>query len=183
MLLVQVRFGFIDLKFNCRYSFRPEKKRRNCWFCWWSILLLLCVYQRQRHPDMEKCILTFVRGSGSVWVHLSTILRVQVWFRFTEVKFCWFRFGSGSPKWNGSFGFTVRVQVRFDTLIQVLFTPLITSHPRSLAKTVCSWLFTNHNNSRHHKCWTLWQWLKWKFCSHCYVPRNNIIGGHKSINR
>ena len=63
-----------------------------------------------------KYILTFVRGLGSVRVHLSTILRVQVWFRFTEVKFCWFRFGSGSPKWNGSFGFTVRVQVRFDTL-------------------------------------------------------------------
>ena len=73
----------------------------------------MCVYLRQRHPDMEKYILTFVRGSGSVQVHLSTILKVQVWFRFTEVKFCWFRFGSGSPKWNGSFGFTVRVQVRF----------------------------------------------------------------------
>ena len=27
ILLVQVRFGFIDLKFNCRYSFRPEKKK------------------------------------------------------------------------------------------------------------------------------------------------------------
>ena len=26
ILLVQVRFGFIDLKFNCRYSFRSEKK-------------------------------------------------------------------------------------------------------------------------------------------------------------
>ena len=43
---------------------------------------------------MEKYILTFVRGSGSVWVHLSTILRVQVWFRFTEVKFS----GSGSVR-------------------------------------------------------------------------------------
>ena len=116
MLLVQVRFGFIDLKFNCRYSFRPKKKRRNCWFCWWSPLLLLCVYQRQQHPDMEKYILTFVRGSGSVWVYLSTVFRVQVWFRFTEVKFCWFKFGSSSPKWNGLFGFTVRVQVWFDTL-------------------------------------------------------------------
>ena len=116
ILLVQVRFEFMDLKFNCRYSLRPEKKRRNCWSCWWSPLLLLCVYQRQRHPDMEKYILTFVSGSGSVWVHLSTIPRVQVWFRFTEVKFFWFRFGSGSPKWSGSFGFTVRVQVRFDTL-------------------------------------------------------------------
>ena len=75
------------------------------------------LYQRQRHPDMEKHILTFVRGSGSVRVHLSTILRVQVWFRFTKVKFCWFRFGLGAPKWNGLFGFTVRVQVRFDTLV------------------------------------------------------------------
>ena len=28
ILLVQVRFGFIDLKFNCRYSFRPEKKEK-----------------------------------------------------------------------------------------------------------------------------------------------------------
>ena len=65
---------------------------------------------------MENYILTFVRGSGSVWVHLSTNLRIQVWFRFTEVKYYWFRLGSGSPKWNGSFGFTVRVQVRFDTL-------------------------------------------------------------------
>ena len=23
-----VRFGFIDLKFNCRYSFRPEKEEK-----------------------------------------------------------------------------------------------------------------------------------------------------------
>ena len=67
---------------------------------------------------MEKYILTFVRGSGSVWVHLSTILKVQVWFRFTEVKFCWFRFGLGSPKQNGSLGFTVRAQVWFDTLLK-----------------------------------------------------------------
>ena len=27
ILLVQVRFGFIDLKFNCRYSFCPEKNK------------------------------------------------------------------------------------------------------------------------------------------------------------
>ena len=26
ILLIQVRFGSIDLKFNCRYSFRPGKK-------------------------------------------------------------------------------------------------------------------------------------------------------------
>ena len=114
----------------------PEKKRKNCWSCWWSPLLLLCVYQRQRHPDMEKYILTFVRGSGSVWVHLSTILRVQVRFRFTEVKFCWFRFGSGSPKWNGSFGFTVRVQVRFDTL--PLRLQLIICHKKELLSSLSS---------------------------------------------
>ena len=95
----------------------------------WSPLLLLCVYQRQRHPDMEKYILTIVRGSGSVWVHLSTILRVQVWFRFTEVKFCWFRFGLGSPKWNGSFGLTVRV--RFDTLIHLCIIICILSFVQS----------------------------------------------------
>ena len=45
-------------------------------------------------------------GSGSglapaqnileVQVHLSTIFEVQVWFRFTQVKYYWFRFGSGS---------------------------------------------------------------------------------------
>ena len=128
ILLVQVRFGFIDLKFNCRYSFRPEKNQFSM-LTWIEkkkekllILLMITTALIVRVPAPEASgygnnILTFVRGSGSVWVHLSTILRVQVWFRFTEVKFCWFRFGSGSPKWNGSFGFTVRVQVRFDTLI------------------------------------------------------------------
>ena len=80
---------------------------------------------------MEKYILTFVRGSGSVWVHLSTILRVQVWFRFTEVIFCRFRFGSGSPKRNGSFGFTVRVQVRFDTLGRTDIRELISQRARA----------------------------------------------------
>ena len=39
-------------------------------------------------------IYSYFRGSGSVWVHLSTILRVQVWFRFTEVNFV----GSGSVR-------------------------------------------------------------------------------------
>ena len=62
-----------------------------------------------------------------------------------------------------------------DYNIRVLFTPLITSHPRSLAKTVCSWLFTNHDNLKQYKRWKLWQWLKWKYCQHCYVPKNNII--------
>ena len=31
-----------------------------------------------------------------VRVHLSTIFEVQVWFRFTQVKYYWCRFGSGS---------------------------------------------------------------------------------------
>ena len=91
-------FGFIDLKFNCSYSFRPEKKGEiadpvddhHCSYCACTSASGIWIW--------KKYILTFVKGSGSVWVHLSTILRVQVWFRFTEVKFCWFRFGSGSPK-------------------------------------------------------------------------------------
>ena len=55
---------------------------------------------------MEKYILTFVRGSGSVWVHLSTILRVQVHcskilllqvrFGFTKMKRFIRVYGSGS---------------------------------------------------------------------------------------
>ena len=36
ILLVQVRFGFIDLKFNCRYSFRPEKKKGEIVYQRWS---------------------------------------------------------------------------------------------------------------------------------------------------
>ena len=97
ILLVQVRLGFIDLKFNCRYSFHPEKKERLLILLMFTTALTVRV-PASRHPDMEKYVLTFVWGSGSLWVHLSTILRVQVWFRFTEVKFCRFRFGSGSPK-------------------------------------------------------------------------------------
>ena len=131
ILLVQVRFGFIDLKFNCCYSFRPEKKKEivdpvevhHCSYCACTSVSGIRIW--------KKYILSFVRGSGSVRVHLSTILRVQVWFGFTEVKFWWFRFGSGSPKRNGSFGFTVRVQVRFDTLLK---NALIT------LRNILSWL-------------------------------------------
>ena len=89
-------FEFIYLKFNCRYSFRPEKKGEiadpvddlYCSYCACTSASGIQIWKN----------ITFVRGSGSVWVHLSTILRVQAWFRFTEVKVCWFRFGSGSPK-------------------------------------------------------------------------------------
>ena len=100
ILLVQVRFGFIDLKFNCRCSFRPEKKIGKIadpvddHHCSYSA----CTSASGIRYVIEKYILSFVKGSGLVLVHLSTILRVQRWFRFTEVKFCWFRFGSGSPK-------------------------------------------------------------------------------------
>ena len=35
-MCLQVRFGFIDLKFYCRYSFRPEKKKE-------KLLILLMI--------------------------------------------------------------------------------------------------------------------------------------------
>ena len=57
---------------------------------------LIVRVQAQRHPDMEKYILTFIRGLGSVWVHLSTILRVQVRFGFTKMKRFIRVYGSGS---------------------------------------------------------------------------------------
>ena len=67
ILLVQVRFGFIDLKFNCRYSFRPEKEKKkeiaDPVDDHQSPRLLLCVYQPQRHSDMEKYIFRFGLGS------------------------------------------------------------------------------------------------------------------------
>ena len=84
-------------------------------------LLLIALIWFCKSTSLPKLILlTFVRGSGSVWVHLSTMFKVQVRFRFTEVKFCWFRFGLGSPKQNGSIEFMVRVQVWFDTLLKML---------------------------------------------------------------
>ena len=35
-------------------------------------------------------------GSGSGLAPAQNILAVQVWFRFTQVKYYWFKFGSGS---------------------------------------------------------------------------------------
>ena len=96
ILLVQVRFGFIDLKFNCRYSFCPEKKKEKLLILLMIATALIVRVQRQRHSDMDEYILTFVRGSGSGWVHLSTILMVQVWFRFTKMKRFIRVYGSGS---------------------------------------------------------------------------------------
>jgi len=36
----------------------------------------------------------YFSGLGLAQVHLSTIFEVKVWFRFTQVIFYWFRFGS-----------------------------------------------------------------------------------------
>ena len=54
-------------------------------------------------------------GSGSVQVHRFEILKVRVRFRFNDLKFKRFRFGSGSPKKSGFYRFAV--QVRFDFLV------------------------------------------------------------------
>ena len=40
---------------------------------------------------------------------------------------------------------------------------------------MCSWLFFNYNNLKQDKRWKFWRWQKWKFCTHCYVSRNNIV--------
>ena len=45
LLLVQVRFRFIDLKFNCCYSFRPEKKKEKL-----LILLMITTALIERVP-------------------------------------------------------------------------------------------------------------------------------------
>ena len=47
ILLVQVRFEFIDLKFNCRYSFRPEKKKE-------KLLILLMITTAKHVPALSK---------------------------------------------------------------------------------------------------------------------------------
>ena len=61
-------------------------------------------------------------GSGSVRVHLHKILKVQVHrfeilkvrarFRFNDLKFKRFRFGSGSQEKSGFYRFAVQVRVR-----------------------------------------------------------------------
>ena len=82
-------FRFIDLKFNCRYLFRPEKKKKKL-----LILLMITTALIVRVPAPSgygKNILTFVRGLGSVWVHLSTILRVQV--HWNKILLVQVRFG------------------------------------------------------------------------------------------
>ena len=56
-------------------------------------------------------------GSGSVRVQLHQNLKVRVRFKFNDLKFKRFRFGSGSPKKSGLCRFAVQVRVRFDSLL------------------------------------------------------------------
>ena len=73
ILLVQVWFGFIDLKFNCRYSFRPEKKEEKL-----LILLKFTTALIVRVPASAAS------GYGKIYSY-----------------FCYgFRFGSGSLEHN-----------------------------------------------------------------------------------
>ena len=51
--------------------------------------------------------------SGSVQVHRFEILKVRVRFRFNDLKFKRFRFGSGSPKKCGFYRFAVRFDSPF----------------------------------------------------------------------
>ena len=73
ILLVQVWFGFIDLKFNCRYSFRPEKKKEKL-----LILLMITTALMVRVPAPAAS------GYGKIYSY-----------------FFWgFRFGLGSLEYN-----------------------------------------------------------------------------------
>ena len=56
-----------------------------------------------------------IKGSGSVHDHRFEILKVR--FRFNDLKFKRFRFGSGSPKKSGFYQFAVQVRDRFDSLV------------------------------------------------------------------
>ena len=69
ILLVQVRFGFIDLKFNCRYSFRPEKKG-----------------EIADPVDDHRCSYGAFTSASDIWIWKNIfllLLGVQVRFGFT----------------------------------------------------------------------------------------------------
>ena len=55
---------------------------------------------------------------GSGLVHRFEILKAR--FRFNDLKFKRFRFGSGSPKKSVCFRFAVQIRVRFDSLVKTL---------------------------------------------------------------
>ena len=50
-------------------------------------------------------------------MHRFEILKVWVRFRFNDLKFKRFRFGSGLPKKSGFYRVAVQVRVRFDSLL------------------------------------------------------------------
>ena len=69
LLLVQVWFGFIDLKFNCRCSFRPEKKGEIA----------------DPVDDQHRSDCAYTSASGiRIWKNIFLLLLgVQVRFEFT----------------------------------------------------------------------------------------------------
>ena len=81
----------------------PTMSYKSCSiYCGLLCLLILCLFSRVSNRfkywfgfRCSSCSKYF-SGSGLVWVHLSTIFEVQVWFRFSQVKYYWFRFNSGS---------------------------------------------------------------------------------------
>ena len=71
ILLVQVRFGFIDLKFNCRYSFRPQRKKEKLLILLKFTTALIVRVPAPAASEYGKIYFTFVRGS--VWVQFGFI--------------------------------------------------------------------------------------------------------------
>ena len=63
IFLVQVRFGFIDLKFNCRYSFRPEKKEK----------LLILLELDRLNDDITMHIVWFLLQIIVKFAHLNQL--------------------------------------------------------------------------------------------------------------
>ena len=62
-------------------------------------------------------------------------MKVRVRFRFNDLKFIRFRFGSGSPKKSGFYRFAVQVRVRFDSLLSTQYTNAI-NHDQFLSEYV-----------------------------------------------
>ena len=62
-----------------------------------------------------------VQDFSKIWVQVRIQwhqnLKVRVRFRFNDLEFKRFRFGSGSPKKSGFCRFAVQVRVRFDSLL------------------------------------------------------------------
>ena len=128
ILTVQVWFGFTWAPFS-RFRFTKVKYY---WFgsgsLTWNLTVVTRFVQKKKREIADLvddhhcsyCACTSTSGIR-IWKNIFLLLlEVQIRFGFTWAQFCGFRFGSGSPKWNGSFGFTVRVQVRFDTMLRIV---------------------------------------------------------------